>query len=57
MYVSWCLSVCLLYRGFLDLISVTLVDEDTNWILADDVNIIALKAISGNVTMQVVPPS
>ena len=57
MYVSWCLSVCLLYRGFWDLISVTLVDEDTNWILADDVNIIALKAISGNVTMQVVPPS
>ena len=51
------MSVCLPHRGFWDIIDVTLADEDTNWILADDVNIIALKAISGNVTMQVVPPS
>ena len=39
-------------RGFADLTDVTLVDEDINSILADDVN----RAIPGNLAMQVAPP-
>ena len=40
------------FIGFADLTDVTLADEDTNSILADNDN----RAIQGNVAMQVVPP-
>ena len=39
-------------RGFADLTDVTLADEDSNSIPTDD----NIRAISGNVTMQVAPP-
>ena len=39
-------------RAFADLTDVTLADEDTNSILADNDN----RAIQGNVAMQVAPP-
>ena len=46
-------SICLsLTRVFADLTDVTLADEDTNSILADNDN----RAIQGNVAMQVAPP-
>ena len=40
------------HRPFADLTDVTLADEDTNSILADNDN----RAIQGNVAMQVAPP-
>ena len=47
---SGCPSLC--KRAFADLTGVSLVDEDTNSILTDNVN----RAIQGNVAMQVMQP-
>ena len=50
---NWFLSdPCVTTRGFADLTDVTLADEDTNSIFADNYN----RAIQGNVAMQVAPP-